>query len=138
MNSSQRRGAGAASLRARALVVVAAWAAIVAAFAAAPADAGQTLTFSTVATISRNAPYFHGRTHSGTVCQRNRRVKLFKKRSGPDRKLGARRSNRRGRWKISARPRRGKYYVKVKAATRRRSGTTYVCRRDRSRTIRIN
>ena len=46
-------------------------------------------------------------------CQRNRKVELYKSRSGPDRFIGSDRSNDGGYWGIKARNANGHYYVKV-------------------------
>jgi hypothetical protein len=130
---AKRRRHGTRAVR-RALVVACA----ASAFAlAAPAVAGQTLTFSSTPTISKRAPYFHGSVVSGSVCEKRRKVRLFKRRPGPDRLLGKGRTGRRGNWLIRAKRKRGVYYAKVKPARRQRGTTTYVCKKGFSRRIAI-
>lgn len=95
--------------------------------AAAPAAAPR----GTKIVVSLKLPAFHGKLKSGKrSCVANRRVKLLRKRPGPDKVLRRDRSNRKGRWstRISKGSRipPGTYYVKAakrgkcKAATSRR------------------
>ena len=52
-------------------------------------------------TLANSAPAFHGKVKSEhSVCERNRKVKMFQKQSGPDDLLGSDKSNRHGKWKV--------------------------------------
>lgn len=81
--------------------------------------------------VSLKFPAFHGKLKSSKrACVANRKVKLMRKRRGPDKVMRRDRSNRKGRWSTPiSRGKRvmpGVYYVKAtkrgncKAATSRR------------------
>lgn len=68
--------------------------------------------------VSLKFPAFHGKLESSKrACVVNRKVKLMRKRRGPDRVLRRDRSNRKGRWSTpiskGQRVKPGVYYVKV-------------------------
>jgi hypothetical protein len=96
--------------------------------------------YDTELTIARDRTrFFHGEVKSGhRKCEGNRRVVLFKKRPGEDRKLDATQSPRsgadRGKWGmvLDKNPHRGdRNYAQVK----RKSDNGFVCRADRSKTL---
>jgi hypothetical protein len=90
-------------------------------------------------TISIAVPLYHGKVKSeAPKCVRGRRVTLFERRSGPDRKIGRDQTNRRGRWVVKVplnelEP-QDRFYAKVGRKLNIVSGEGYVCRGDRSRT----
>jgi hypothetical protein len=110
-----------------------------AAIAAIPA-LGAIVKINSKVTISNNAPAFHGRVKSSnTACEQQRKVKLFKQRSGADKLLGKDKTNHHGKWEIVVQPlKSGAYYAKVVRREEGTAGTTFVCRGDRSRTIVID
>ena len=112
-------------------------AALVAATLAAPATAGNEVRFETQLRLSPFTPAFHGGVHSeNPACEENRRVKMFRKRFGPDRLLGVDESNADGRWRVIVDiVRTSAYYAKVVRREEGTAGTTFVCKRDRSKTL---
>jgi hypothetical protein len=111
-------------------------AALTAAIAAVPALATNVVKIDSKVTISAHAPAFHGRVKSDNhACETGRKVKLFKRRHGPDHLLGHDETNHKGRWQVGVNPlSSGAYYAKVTRREEGTAGTIYVCRRDRSRT----
>ena len=108
--------------------------------AAVPAVATNTVKIDSRVTISDNPPAFHGHVRSQrNACERDRKVKLYKQRRGPDRLLGKDQTNHRGRWVIAVEPlKSGAYYAKVRRREEGTAGTIYVCRHDTSRTVVID
>jgi len=96
--------------------------------------------FDSRATIGIAVPLYHGKVKADAPkCVRNRRVVLFERRSGPDRKVGTDRTNRRGRWKVKVavdelEP-QDRFYAKARRKLNIVSGDGYVCRADRSKTV---
>jgi hypothetical protein len=129
MSSAHRRIAVLVASSLVALVVV-----------AVQALATQTVKINSRVTISSNAPAFHGQVKSNkSACERQRRVKLFKQRSGPDKLLGKDNSNHRGKWKIVVDPlKSGAYYAKLKRRSEGTAGTIFVCRGDRSKVVAVD
>jgi hypothetical protein len=90
-------------------------------------------------TISIAVPLYHGKVKSeAPKCVRGRRVTLFERRSGPERKVDRDRTNRRGRWTVKVpledlQP-QDRFYAKVGRKLNIVSGEGFVCRGDRSRT----
>jgi hypothetical protein len=109
---------------------------LTAAAAAVPAFATNVVKIDSKVTISAHAPAFHGRvTSDNHACETGRKVKLFKRRHGPDHLLGHDETNHKGRWQVGVNPlSSGAYYAKVTRREEGTAGTIYVCRRDRSRT----
>jgi hypothetical protein len=109
---------------------------LTAAVAAVPALATNVVKIDSKVTISAHAPAFHGRVKSDNhACETGRKVKLFKRRHGPDHLLGHDETNHKGRWQVGVNPlSSGAYYAKVTRREEGTAGTIYVCRRDRSRT----
>jgi hypothetical protein len=124
----------------RRLAVAACAALTAAAIAAIPALATQTVKIDSKVTISTNAPAFHGQVKSdNAACERQRKVKLFRKRSGPDKLLGKDKTNNHGKWKIVVDPlKSGAYYAKLVRREEGTAGTIFVCRGDRSKTVVID
>jgi hypothetical protein len=129
MSSAHRRIAALVASSLVALVVV-----------AVQALATQTVKINSRVTISSNAPAFHGHVKSSNhACEVQRKVKLFKQRSGPDKLLGKDKTNGHGRWEIDVEPlKSGAYYAKVVRRSEGAAGTIFVCRGDRSRTVVID
>lgn len=91
-------------------------------------------------TISRFLPLYHGKVRSAKKqCRRNRRVVLYKRRPGPDLRIGRDRTNRRGRWRVRVEPSslkpNDRFYAKATRKLRIISGVGYDCPSARSRTI---
>jgi hypothetical protein len=126
MSSVHRRIAGLAGALLVALAVV-----------AVPALATQTVKIDSKVTISTQAPAFHGKVKSDNhACETQRKVKLFRQKSGPDKLLGKDKTNHLGRWKIVVDPlKSGAYYAKVVRRSEGTAGTIFVCRGDRSKTV---
>ena len=106
----------------------------------APAAFAGVHKYDTELKIARDSSkFFHGEVKSAVrKCEGGRRVVLFKKRPGADRKLKSVRSPRsgpdRGKWGVvlDGKLHRGnRHYAQVK----RKSGNGYVCRADRSKTL---
>jgi hypothetical protein len=107
------------------------------AFAAAPASATRVVRINSTLTISERAPAFHGKVKSPNgACRGGRKVKLFRKESGPDKLLGSTHSKQNGSWLIPTDLHgSAAYYAKVTGRREGTAGTIFVCRGDRSRTV---
>ena len=96
---------------------------------------------SSTVTIRWDKPRFKGRVRSDRpFCRRNRKVVVRRQKRGPDPVVGRDRTNRRGRYSINPRPnpRRGqRYYAVAKPKKKKKHRHSHVCRRARSRTIKI-
>ena len=85
--------------------------------------AAQSTSFKTSLTINfsnSGSDSFSGRVKSPkSACIRQRKVSVYRKRSGSDQKIGADSSSASGRWrvKVGGNARRGDYYAKTKRAT---------------------
>jgi hypothetical protein len=120
-------------------IVIGVAAAGVMALGAQPAAAVPTYDTRVTLTHLENDRFYHGRVFSDVAeCERKRRVVLFKKRPGADRKLGKDRSfylqntslpQEWAQWWISGGPEGRPVYVKVRSKER----DQFVCRADRSR-----
>jgi hypothetical protein len=89
-------------------------------------------SYSTKVIVSLKTPAFHGKLKSSrSACTSDRRVKLFRKKSGPDKLLGADRSNAEGKWSIPIGKRLtpGSYYARAPATGR--------CKADKSKVLTI-
>jgi hypothetical protein len=88
-------------------------------------------------TISESPPAFHGKVKAdNAACEPNRKVKLFRKQSGPDELLGKDTTDSDGKWKVAVHPlSSGAYYAKVRRREEGTAGTIYVCHKDVSRTV---
>jgi hypothetical protein len=85
-------------------------------------------------TLSKERPYWHGSVLSTKFqgirsCERDRIVKVFKRRDGKDLKIGKDRSNPSGRWVIPDNPTKGIYYARL---PERRAGDKPGCTEDQS------
>jgi hypothetical protein len=100
----------------------------------ATAGAGNVVRFDSTVVLRDSFPAFHGRVKSeNDACEENRRVKMFRKRSGPDEVLGTDETNSQGRWKVIVDPlSSGAYYAKVKRREEGAAGTIFVCKSDKS------
>ena len=86
------------------------------AIALLPAAAGA--SNSTKVIVSLKTPAFHGKLKSRTsACARGRKVKLYRKKRGPDKLLGTDKSNAKAKWSIPLGKKltRGSYYAKAPA-----------------------
>jgi len=93
---------------------------LVVAFIAAllPAASATASGYSTKIIVSLKVPAFHGKLKSSkSACAAGRTVKLFRKKSGPDKLLGTDRSNAKTKWSIPLGNRltSGSYYAKAPA-----------------------
>lgn len=72
------------------------------------------------------------------ACERRRKVKVFRRRSGADRLVGTARSNRGGQWVLERnRFRRARYYAKVVSKNIGSRGHRHICRSYRTSTLRF-
>jgi hypothetical protein len=107
----------------RALIISLAIAALVAVPASGAAS------FKTKVIVSLKFPAWHGKLASPKgACVRDRKVKLFRVRSGPDKLLGTDRSEDNGKWSIPIGKRltSGGYYAKAVARGNCRAGKSKV------------
>lgn len=64
--------------------------------------------------ISFKLPAFNGKVQSSKAsCKKNRTVKLYRVKAGPDKLLGTDRTNKKGKWLIPAKLKSGNYYAKA-------------------------
>ena len=92
------------------------------ALSSAGGAAAQGASFKTSLTVNFNkgSGSFSGTVKSSKpACMRQRKVSVYRKRSGADQKVGSDSSSASGSWrvKVAGRPRRGDYYAKTKPAT---------------------
>lgn len=82
-----------------------------------PAASAAGASYSTKVIVSLKTPAFHGKLKSSrSACATNRTVKLFRKKSGPDKLLGTDKSNAKAKWSIPiGRLTPGSYYAKAPA-----------------------
>lgn len=105
----------AARSRALALPVALAVGAIFVFSVSAAAMTGS-ITYTTTVSMSGKFPAFHGKLHSKSdFCVADRRVRVFRERSGPDKLLGVDRSEDDGSWVVPVGDRliSGVYYTKA-------------------------
>ncbi len=90
-------------------------------------------TYGTHLYMSKKFPAFHGKIHSANAfCVADRKVKLYRIRSGPDKFLGADRSANNGAWKVKVKTLgSGAYYSRARRYGSASLGIT--CNADRSR-----
>jgi hypothetical protein len=90
-------------------------------------------------TIKTFLPLYHGKVKSDyPQCAHNRKVKLFRKQSGPDDKIGKDKTNSHGRWHVAfpGDPNNGdKFYAKVGVKNVSSVGTGLSCAGDKSPTV---
>ena len=97
------------------------------------AAAGTSATsYTSKVTLSKEAPFWHGKVLSTKFngvrsCERDRLVRVFKRRDGKDLKIGRDFSNRSGRWSVPDKPTKGIYYARV---IERRGGDKPGCKSD--------
>lgn len=116
--------------------------------AVATAGAGDVTTVASRVTIKfngGNGPYaeqdhFTGRVRSKKrKCRKNRKVAVYRRAEGVGVLVGRDTTNRRGRYRVSENnvpP--GRYYTKAKRKRFHRGNHRFVCKRARSKTIRVN
>jgi hypothetical protein len=86
-----------------------------------PAVSAAGSSYSTKVIVSLKFPAFHGKLKAGkSACATDRKVKLFRQRSGPDKLLGTDESNAKTKWSIPIGKRltSGSYYAKAPAKGR--------------------
>jgi hypothetical protein len=104
--------------------------------------ASDVVSYKTTLTILKERGLLHGGVWSNRKCRVGREVIVFRKRPGPDRKLGADRTTRGGKritkwfaWSVRVAagpdPPVGRVYAKVTPKV----GDGFVCRGDRSRVL---
>jgi len=86
-------------------------------------------SYTSKITLSEKAPFWHGEIKFDGVrsCERDRLVRVFKRRDGKDLKIGTDQSNRSGRWSVPDEPTSGIYYARV---IERPAGDKPGCRAD--------
>ena len=103
------------------------------------AQSGARVVAETNVTISKFLPLYHGKVKSAfRECEKGRKVFLFRKRPGPDQKVGKDRANNRGKWKIGAPGNLApgdRFYAKARNFEASGTGTGLSCLRDKSRTV---
>ncbi len=83
------------------------------AFGAAAAPA-QDMPFESKIRLTERAPFAHGKVQSDSPdCIANRKIRLFKEKSGSDKVIGKTRTGSDGKWTIMKTPKSGVYYAKV-------------------------
>lgn len=82
---------------------------------------------------------FHGKIRSDVPeCRSGRLVRVYKKRPGPDKKVGSDLTNTNGRWVVDKRHANGRYYAKVRGTDiGGYYGQADKCGATRSRTIEV-
>jgi hypothetical protein len=92
-----------------------------------PAASAAGASYSTKVIVSLKKPAFHGKLKSSrSACATNRTVKLFRKRSGPDKLLGIDKSDTKAKWSIPIKLKPGSYYAKAPAKGSCRSAKSKV------------
>ena len=90
-------------------------------------------------TIKTFLPLYHGKVKSTyPQCAHNRKVKLYRKQSGADEKIGKDKTNSHGRWHVQfpGDPNNGdKFYAKAGVKNVSSSGTGLSCAGDKSPTV---
>jgi len=102
-------------------------------------SAGGRVVASSHVTIKTFLPLYHGKVKSTyPQCAHNREVKLFRKRSGPDEKIGKDKTNSHGHWHVHfpGDPNNGdEFYAKAGVKNVSSSGTGLSCAGDKSPTV---
>ncbi len=92
--------------------------------------------------IARSLPLYHGKVKSTFgECKPNRKVRLYRKLAGKDKRLGTDMTNSAGKWTINIERRlkpQAKYYAKTKAVGVSSKGTGLSCSRAKSRVRQYN
>lgn len=80
---------------------------------------------------------FHGKVKSPRrQCLKGRKITVFRKKPGPDKRIGSGTSIGGGHWKVNKKPDKGKkYYAKVKKRRVKKHGHSHRCKPGRSRTV---
>jgi hypothetical protein len=115
--------------------------AIALAASAGTALGGQVVKIRSKVTIAEQGLRFHGRVISPNVaCEQGRKVKLKRVTAGTDQVMGTSTSDAQGRWEVQVSGFAGislsRFYARVRRRAEGAAGTTFVCRADRSRSIR--
>jgi hypothetical protein len=73
-------------------------------------------------------------------CQKRRKVVVFHKVAGGKERVGATRTNRRGRWvrNVGGEAEPGKYFAKAKRKTIKKQGKKIVCKKGKSKRIAVS
>lgn len=82
--------------------------------AIAPAAVAQDMPYESKIRLTDRFPFAHGKVKSDSPsCIANRKVRLFKVKSGGDKVLGKTRTDAAGKWTIEKTTKSGVYYAKV-------------------------
>jgi len=101
-----------------------------------PATA-QDMPFESKIRLKDSFPAFHGKVKSdSSQCIFDRKIRLFKVKSGEDKVLGKTRTDAEGRWEILMEPKSGVYYAKVNQFDD--EATMLVCLPDKSKKVSID
>ena len=93
------------------------------------ATATQRLLITSRVTLSQSDP-FHGKVLSKrAACERNRTVKVYEVKPGPDGLYDATKSNAQGEWSIAAGVPNGTFYAVAERRVIDTAGATLVCKR---------
>jgi hypothetical protein len=100
--------------------------------ALAVATATAATSYTSKVTLSKEAPFWHGEVLSTKFngvrsCERDRLVRVFRRRAGKDLKIGTDHTSRAGRWSVPDKPTAGVYYARV---IERRAGDKPGCDGD--------
>jgi hypothetical protein len=89
-------------------------------------------------TATRSGKSIRGEARTEEECTPDRKVRLFRRRSGPDAVVGTDTTNSLGRWGIRAGTRPGTYYARISTATvtDAETGEEQTCIGDQSRDLR--
>jgi len=118
-------------------VVATALAAVAGLAAVAPAAVAQDMPFDSKIRLTERFPFAHGKVKSDSPdCIANRKVRLFKEKSGEDKVLGKARTDMDGKWTIEKTPKSGVYYAKVNQYANESTGL--VCLPAKSKKVAID
>ena len=90
-------------------------------------------------TARKGRKFIRGKARSSeTECQPGRKVRLYRRRRGPDKKVGSHTTNQFGRWGVYVDDRHGTYYARVAASqtTDAQTGDQLNCLADQSKDVR--
>jgi hypothetical protein len=106
---------------------------------AAPAGATRHVHIASVVTLSDRNP-FHGKVNSKPfdhACRPQRKVLLFKAKAVASGPIAKTRTDGKGRWRIPAGSRHGKFLARVRRQVQGTAGTIYTCRHDTSPIVKL-
>ena len=115
--------------------------AIALALSAGTALGTQVVKIRSKVTIAEQALRFHGKVVSPkAACEQGRKVKLKRETAGKDQVMGTSTTDAQGRWEVQISGFAGvslsHFYARVRRRAEGTAGTIFVCRPDKSRSIR--